>query len=388
MSGGHCPKVVQLLFLGKENLALKGRTDGWTVLTLTEIYQSRVKSGELKCDAAQLETLKLFENLVTSISTQGNATRGLKKIFGRNTQAAPKGLYLYGGVGRGKSMLMDMFFDEAPVDKKRRVHFHAFMQEIHDGMHQARKAMVSAALDPVANKVIGTSALLCFDEMQISDITDAMIVGRLFEKLFDAGVVIVTTSNRPPDDLYKDGLNRNLFLPFIALIKGRLRVHNLDSDTDHRQDRLQAHRTYFTPLDEANEMAIQRVWSDLVGHAPEPLVLHHKQREIVLPAYDSGVALASFHDLCGQPLGPGDFLVIAQNIRVLILKDIPRLSRAQNNEAKRFVTLIDTLYEARVKLIASAAAEPEKLYEEGAGAFEFERTASRLREMQSADWGV
>ncbi|MCP5088339.1 MAG: cell division protein ZapE [Rhodobacteraceae bacterium] len=356
-------------------------------LTLTEIFQARVKSGALKEDAAQYEALNLFEDLHKQIAVPGPSRRGFKGLLSRKNPAPSKGLYLYGGVGRGKSMLMDLFYDASPAQNKRRVHFHAFMQEIHEGMHKARQSKVSDALEPVAAAVIKTSELLCFDEMQITDITDAMIVGRLFEKLFDAGVVIVTTSNRHPDDLYKDGLNRNLFLPFIALIKERLTVYNLDSETDHRLNRLQAHRTYFTPLSEAAEMAIQRVWSDLVGLPPRPLTLTHKQREIVLPAYHGGVALASFHDLCGQPLGPGDFLMIAQNIRVLILKDIPRLDRTNNNEAKRFVTLIDALYEARVKLIASAATEPELLYEEGRGAFEFERTASRLREMQSADWG-
>ncbi|MCP5073685.1 MAG: cell division protein ZapE [Rhodobacteraceae bacterium] len=357
-------------------------------MTLTEIYQARVTSGELKADDAQIEALRLFEELQAETGAQNRPKRGLKGLFGRKDAASCKGLYLYGGVGRGKSMLMDLFFDAAPTPKKRRVHFHAFMQEIHDGMHEARQTKVNDALAPVANEVIRSAELLCFDEMQITDITDAMIVGRLFEKLFEAGVVIVTTSNRHPDDLYKDGLNRELFLPFIALIKDRLTMYNLDSETDHRLNRLQAHRTYFTPLSEATEMAIQRVWSDLVGLPPKPLILTHKLREIILPAYHSGVALASFHDLCGQPLGPGDFLMIAQNIRVLILKDIPKMSRLQNNEAKRFVTLIDALYEAKVKLIASAAAEPEALFEEGSGAFEFERTASRLREMQSADWAT
>ena len=202
------------------------------------------------------------------------------------------------------------------------------------------------------------------------------------------GVVLVATSNSHPDDLYKDGLNRNLFLPFISMIKDRMEVYNLDSETDHRQNRLQGHKTYFTPIDEAAEMAIQRVWTDVAGAVREPLVLHHKSREIVLPAFHNGVAMATFRELCGQPLGPGDYLAIANAIRVLILKDIPRLSREGQNEAKRFVTLIDALYEAKVKLIASAAAEPESLYETGAGAFEFERTASRLREMMSADWGA
>lgn len=353
--------------------------------TLTDLYDDRVQRGELHRDAAQEAVLGLFDTVAHGLR------RPVKKgIFGRFAKATDpvKGLYLYGGVGRGKSMLMDLFFDAVDEPRKRRVHFHAFMQEIHASMHEARQRGVEDAIEPVAADVTKSSRLLCFDEMQITDITDAMIVGRLFEKLFEAGVVIVTTSNRHPDDLYKDGLNRNLFLPFISMIKDRMEVYNLDSETDHRQNRLQGHKTYFAPIDNAAEMAIQRVWTDVAGTRREPLVLHHKSREIVLPAFHNGVAMATFRDLCGQPLGPGDYLVIAQAIRVLILKDIPRLNREGANEAKRFVTLIDALYEAKVRLIASAAAEPEQLYEEGTGAFEFERTASRLREMMSADWAA
>ncbi len=352
--------------------------------SITDIYEQRVASGVLHHDPAQLAVLKLFETV--SDNLQATPKKGLRSLFGK-APVAVKGLYLYGGVGRGKSMMMDLFFETLNEPKKRRVHFHAFMQEIHSLMHEARKRGVEDAIEPVAADVVSAAKVLCFDEMQITDITDAMIVGRLFEKLFEAGVVIVTTSNRHPDDLYKNGLNRNLFLPFIELIKQRMEVYNLDSETDHRQNRLQGHKTYFTPIDNAAEMAIQRVWTDVAGGKAQPLILHHKSREIRLPAFHNGVAMATFRDLCGQPLGPGDYLAIVGAIRVLILKDIPRLSRSNNNEAKRFVTLVDTLYEAGTKLIASAAAAPEKLYEEGEGAFEFERTASRLREMMSADWG-
>ncbi|MDB4558614.1 cell division protein ZapE [Amylibacter sp.] len=353
--------------------------------SLTKIYEDRVKRGDLQRDGAQEAVLGLFDTVAKTL--QKPVKKGLRGLFGKSAEPA-KGLYLFGGVGRGKSMLMDLFYDHSAEPRKRRVHFHAFMQEIHALMHEARQKGVEDAIEPVAAEVIKSARLLCFDEMQITDITDAMIVGRLFEKLFEAGVVIVTTSNRHPDDLYKDGLNRNLFLPFISMIKDRMEVYNLESETDHRQNRLQGHKTYFTPIDEAAEMAIQRVWTDVAGAAREPLVLHHKSREIVLPAFHNGVAMATFRELCGQPLGPGDYLTIAKAIRVLILKDIPRLSREGQNEAKRFVTLIDALYEAKVKLIASAAAEPESLYETGTGAFEFERTASRLREMMSADWAA
>jgi cell division protein ZapE len=261
------------------------------------------------------------------------------------------------------------------------------MQEIHNAMHRVRKTGVEDALRPIAKEIINSTDLLCFDEMQITDIADAMIVGRLFERLFAAGVVIVTTSNRHPDDLYKSGLNRSLFLPFIKMINEHLTVYCLDSETDHRQNRLTDQQLYFHPLDEATDFAVNHLWKDLSNDVSEPLMIKYKGRDIIIPNFSSGVGKASFDDLCGIALGPGDYLEIANSVRVLIITNIPKLSKANNNEAKRFVTLIDALYEAGVKLIASAAAEPEKLYTDGRGAFEFERTASRLREMQSADWG-
>jgi cell division protein ZapE len=254
-------------------------------------------------------------------------------------------------------------------------------------MHAARQKGVEDAIAPVAADVAEDVRLLCFDEMQISDITDAMIVGRLFQKLFAAGVVIVTTSNRPPDDLYKDGLNRDLFLPFIALIKDRLEVHELTSQTDYRQDKLAGAQTYFHPADAQAEKAISEIWQDLGAGLGAPLTLRVKARDVVLAEFHNGAARVSFHDLCGVPLGAADYLAVAEAVRVLIIEDIPLLSRANANEAKRFVTLIDALYEAKVRVIISAADVPEKLYETGDGAFEFERTASRLREMQSAEWG-
>ena len=223
--------------------------------------------------------------------------------------------------------------------------------------------------------------------MQITDITDAMIVGRLFEALFTAGVVIVATSNRVPGDLYKDGLNRQLFLPFIDLIKARMEVRELISPTDYRRNRLQGSPVYFAPVSPETRKEIRAVWLDLAGGEGDPLVLQIKGRDVTLPAFRNGVARATFYDLCGRMLGPGDYLAIAEAVSVLVLEDIPRLSRSNFNEAKRFVILIDALYEAKVRLICSAAAEPEMLYIEGEGTFEFERTASRLREMQGVEWG-
>ncbi len=348
-------------------------------MTVQDAYQASIAAGKLHHDAAQVAVLPELERI--RLALVAPVKRGLFR------KAAPEvaGLYMWGGVGRGKSMLMDLLYDLVEAPKQRR-HFHAFMQWVHTEMTAARKTGVDDAIAPVAAKLAAEVRFLAFDEMQISDITDAMIVGRLFEALFKAGVVIVTTSNRPPDDLYKDGLNRQLFLPFIALLKDRMVVHELASATDYRQDRMAGQPSYFTPIDAAARKAIADIWARLSNGKAEELVLHVKGRQVVLPDFHNGVAKAKFFDLCGRPLGAGDYLALADAVRVLILEDIPTLSRHNFNEAKRFVTLIDALYEARVQLICSAAAPPEMLYVEGTGTFEFERTASRLREMQSADW--
>ncbi len=351
--------------------------------TLTDLYARLVAAGDLTADPAQEAALPEFERIRAGLA----APPPKRGFFRKAVPEMVKGLYLWGGVGRGKSMLMDMFVDSLSVPA-RRVHFHAFMQEIHAGMHAARAKGVDDAILPVAKAVSDEVRLLAFDEMQITDITDAMIVGRLFEQLFAAGVVVVTTSNRVPDDLYKNGLNRQLFLPFIDLLKERMAVHELASPTDYRQNRLTGEKVYFAPADSAAREAINGIWTDLTGGKQQALTLMVQGREVVLPRYWNGVARATFYDLCGRMLGPADYLSLAEALRVLVLEDIPRLSRNNFNEAKRFVTLIDALYEAKVRVIASAAAEPEMLYVEGTGAFEFERTASRLREMQSEDWGA
>ncbi len=348
--------------------------------TLEQQYEARVSDGTLTADPAQRAVLPEFDRILEALAQPQR--RGLL----RRKVPPPRGLYLWGGVGRGKSMMMDLFVEHAPV-ATRRVHFHAFMQEIHAGMHKARAQGAEDALAPVAASVAKGLRLLAFDEMQITDITDAMIVGRLFEFLFEAGIVVVTTSNRVPEDLYKDGLNRQIFLPFIDMIKDRMAVVELASPRDHRQGRLEGAQVYFTPVSTTARRQMDTVWQDLTGGQTEELVLHVKGRELTLPRYWNGVARATFYDLCGRPLGPADYLKLAETVRVLLVDDIPRLGRQNFNEARRFVTLIDALYEARVRLIASAAAEPESLYIEGEGAFEFERTASRLREMQGAAWG-
>ncbi|WP_323007108.1 cell division protein ZapE [Pseudorhodobacter sp.] len=354
--------------------------------TLTEIYQTKIAEGSLRADPAQQAVLPLLEALRVWAEAQGERKTGLLAGLFRKEAAPPKGLYLWGGVGRGKSMLMDLFVAATDTPAKRRVHFHAFMQEIHQGIFAARKRGVDDPLEPVAAAIIRDVRLLAFDEMQITDITDAMIVGRLFEKLFAAGVVVVTTSNRVPEDLYKDGLNRAIFLPFISLLRERMQVVALESPNDYRQHRLEGAQVFFHPAGKARDK-IDAIWADLSGGGDEVLRLPVNGREVELPRFANGVGRATFWELCAKPLGPADYLAVAQAVRVLILEDIPQLSASNYNEAKRFVTLIDALYEARVRLIASAADEPERLYIEGAGSFEFERTASRLREMQAHDWG-
>lgn len=353
--------------------------------TLTELYDTRARDGHLRADPVQRAVLPRLEALRAAI--EAPRPSGLRTIF-RRAEPAPRGLYLWGGVGRGKSMLMDLFVAATDSTAKRRVHFHAFMQEVQAGMHAARAQGVTDSLAPLGQALTRDLRLLALDEMQITDITDAMVVGRLFQMLLDGGVAIVTTSNRPPDDLYKDGLNRALFLPFIDLLHQRLDVVELASATDYRQHRLTDAQVWFAPADAQARAALDALWSDLTGGDPgTPLHLTVKGRRVTLPRHHNGVARAGFWDLCGQPLGPADYLALAETIRVLLLDEIPRLSASNYNEAKRFVTLIDTLYEARVRLIASAADQPERLYLEGAGAFEFARTASRLAEMQAAGWG-
>ncbi|SEN33307.1 cell division protein ZapE [Loktanella fryxellensis] len=349
-------------------------------MSVTEAYDSAVAAGRLTRDPAQEGVLPELDRIRDALE------HPVMTGFFRKTPLPVRGLYMWGGVGRGKSMLMDLAYSQIDVPKQRQ-HFHAFMQWIHAEIAAARKTGVDDAIKPVAAKLTADIRLLAFDEMQISDITDAMIVGRLFEALFAAGVTVITTSNRPPDDLYKNGLNRDIFVPFIDLIKDRMAVHELAAVTDYRQGRLAGTPSYFTPNDATARAAIAAVWQRVSEGHSTPLTLHVQGRTVTLPDYHNGVAAASFYDLCGKPLGAADYLALAAAVRVLILRDIPSLGRDNFNEAKRFVTLIDALYEARVQLICSAAAAPEYLYREGEGSFEFERTASRLREMQADGWG-
>jgi len=349
------------------------------MVKISEIYDGLVTSGEIFRNEAQISVLPHLDALKTELE------QPVKKSLFRKAPPPPKGLYIWGGVGTGKSFLMDLFAANVDVPA-RRVHFHAFMQEVQNALHIARAASEQDALNVVARNLSKGLRLLALDEMQIKDIADAMIVGRLFTLMREDGVVCVTTSNRPPDDLYKDGLNRQLFLPFIAYLKEHLIVHDMQSETDFRQNRMSGAQVYFTPLNSVSSQGVEELWRDLTGGHDIRHSLQVKGRSLDIPRYHNGVGRLSFYDLCGKPLGPADYLTLAEALRVIVIDDIPQLGRHNFNEAKRFVTLIDALYESKTRLICSAAALPEMLYLEGEGVFEFERTASRLREMQSADW--
>ena len=349
------------------------------MVKISELYDGLVTSGEIFRNEAQISVLPHLDALKTELE------QPVKKSLFRKAPPPPKGLYIWGGVGTGKSFLMDLFAANVDVPA-RRVHFHAFMQEVQNALHVARAASEQDALNVVARNLSKGLRLLALDEMQIKDIADAMIVGRLFTLMREDGVVCVTTSNRPPDDLYKDGLNRQLFLPFIAYLKEHLIVHDMQSETDFRQNRMSGAQVYFTPLNSVSSQGVEELWRDLTGGRDIRHSLQVKGRSLDIPRYHNGVGRLSFYDLCGKPLGPADYLTLAEAVRVIVIDDIPQLGRHNFNEAKRFVTLIDALYESKTRLICSAAALPEMLYLEGEGVFEFERTASRLREMQSADW--
>ncbi|MFS4437195.1 cell division protein ZapE [Paracoccaceae bacterium GXU_MW_L88] len=353
-------------------------------------YRQRVAEGELRDDPAQRHAVEQLQMLWSRLRgyEPSKPKKVRKGLFGWGKEETPEadmpGLYIWGGVGRGKSMLMNMFFDSAPVEPKRRVHFHEFMQEVHGLIGEAREKGTKDSMGPVVEKIAASATLLCFDEMQITDITDAMIVGRLFEGLFARGIVVVTTSNRHPDDLYKDGLNRQLFLPFIDLIKEKLEVYHLDSANDHRQGGTAREDSY---LIAPAPKALDAAWEDMTGGAkPEALTLELKSRKLTFHRFAKGVVRTDFEKLCENPLGAGDYLALAKKIDGLILEGVPRLHATNFDAAKRFVTLVDALYEAKIELVIEAAAEPENLYAEGTGSFEFERTASRLHEMRAKDW--
>ena len=355
--------------------------------SLLDIYQKQVGQRHLQTDPAQIEVLShlqtLLGNVINSLHYE-NLSQG-KKLFSKAPEKC-KSIYLFGDVGRGKSMLMDLFYDVCPFQRKRRVHFHAFMLEVHDFVHQWRKQNRSGdMMMTLAEEIRASTKLLCFDEFHVTDIADAMILGRLFSQLFALEVVMVFTSNRHPKDLYQNGLQRDLFLPFIDLLLERCLVLDLPARKDYRLQHLQALQTkYYFPIDDQAEFFIQNSFDQLTGYAPQTLgKITVKGREISLSAVHGDVALSSFQNLCEQPLGASDYLELAREYTTLILVNIPKMTQKKRNEAKRFSTLIDALYEHKVKLVCTAEVAPDELYLEGDGAFEFKRTVSRLIEMQS-----
>ncbi|MEL6361193.1 MAG: cell division protein ZapE [Pseudomonadota bacterium] len=356
-------------------------------------YNELVAAGTLEADAVQAAAVKKLQGLSSSLTKR----RGF--IFSR--PRPQKGIYLWGGVGRGKSLLMDIFFNNTDVDAKRRVHFHEFMAETHARLNHWRQASDKerrrhkaydrrAPDDPVplvGYDLARQAQLLCFDEVQVSDIADAMILGRLFSTLFDNGVTLVATSNRHPDDLYKDGLNRQLFLPAIDMIKSRLTVFELDADRDYRLERLKGAPVYYQPLGPQADNAMDTAWSNLICGASEVSeAVTILGRQVPVPRAARGAARFTFAELCERPLGASDYLAIAARYTTVFVDHIPRMGPHSRNEARRFVNLIDAFYEAKTKLVCSADALPQDLYPAGDGAFEFERTVSRLMEMQTADY--
>ena len=361
-------------------------------------YRQRLASGALSTDPAQAAAAERLQDLWVKLrhydpplqpGKAGFIGRLLRKRAVDDAPGGPNGLYLVGEVGRGKSMLMDLFFDEAQVQRKQRIHFHAFMQDIHARIFAWKQSSPGVAdpVPPLADDIASRAALLCFDEFQINDIADAMILGRLFAALFERAVVVVATSNTTPDDLFRGKPGRDAFLPFIALIKHHLDVLVLEGGRDFRRARLRGLPTWHVPPNGRADAALDRAFENLSGGAtPRAERLTVSGRTLRVPLAAGGVARFDFSTLCGQPLGPGDYLAVATHYGALVLDGIPRLGPENYDQARRFITLVDALYDHRVKLVASAEAAPDLLYERGEGAKAFERTASRLEEMQGQEW--
>ena len=361
------------------------------------VYQEMIANGSLAPDPAQATAVArlqdLWERLRRYDPRPAPAVGGglLSRLMRRrhSEEYEPTGLYLVGDVGRGKSMLMDLFFDTADVARKQRIHFHRFMQDVHTRFHAWKQAHpeVSDPIPPLADQIAARASLLCFDEFQVNDIADAMILGRLFQALFDRGVVVVTTSNTLPDDLFKGQPGRDAFLPFIGLIEQRLELLVMNGGRDYRRERMRGVRTWQVPADEIARRELDKAFRRLTGgSAIKPVTLSVMGRELVVAQAADGVARFDFDFLCNTALGAGDYLEIATHFHTLVLDGVPQLSPDNYDQALRFIVLVDTLYDQRVKLIASADATPDQLYQHGKNAQMFERTASRLDEMQSDDW--
>lgn len=367
-------------------------------ISVEAAYLERVQSGEFQLDEVQLELAVRLDQLRKALEAQPVAAKSsaLGWLLSRKAKKHPiTGLYIWGSVGRGKSVLMDMFFQYTRFEPKRRVHFHDFMEDAQQRIHQHRldfkegKTKEEDPIPPVARAVAAEAMLLCFDEFSVTDIADAMILGRLFQGLFNAGTVIVATSNVAPDDLYRDGLNRQRFFPFIELLKSRCAEFRLDARTDYRLEKLSRAPVYMAPLGEKATKGMNAAWAAMTGDGEgAETSITVKGRKVVVPKAHDGVARFSFEDLCGKPLGSQDYLALARKFHTIFIDNVPIMAIEHRNMAKRFINLIDTLYDQGIKLVVSAEANPHALYngKSGTESFEFERTASRLIEMQSENY--
>ncbi len=360
-------------------------------------YQSLVSSGAIEPDAAQAQAAEAFADLEARLSSYKPVRKQglLGRLFADKNEAPPRGLYVHGEVGRGKTMLMDMFFQQSQVQHKRRAHFHEFMAEVHERIYGFRQNIARGEIADgdvialTAASIFDQAWLLCFDEFHVTDIADAMILGRLFAKLFELGTVVVATSNVAPEDLYKGGLNRALFLPFIAQISDHMDVLRLDARTDFRLEKLAGVKMWLVPADRDADAALDKAWARMTGNAPcKPRDISIKGRILRVPCSAHGVARFSFADICEKPLAASDYLRLAHDYHTILIDHIPVMDYPERNAAKRFISLIDTLYDNAVKLMASAAADPVSLYlaTEGNEANEFKRTSSRLIEMSSESY--
>jgi len=363
-------------------------------------YQALVEKGSAQLDLAQMALITQLDALLVQVE-QGkrSSSQGwLDRLLRRKGQASGQinGLYIYGSVGRGKTMLMDLFFDCLSTVDKKRAHFNDFMNDVQDRLHHQRKRLREGKskntdpIPPIAADLARSARILCFDEFSVTDIADAMILGRLFSALFDEGVLLVATSNVAPDALYQNGLNRALFLPFIDILKNHVEIFNLDSLTDYRLTKSHDHHSYFSPLDETAKAQMDTAWQAATNNAAAlPATLTLRGHLIAIPAAIAGAARFDFCDLCTRPLGSYDYLALVKDYHSFFIDNVPLFDNSTRNEAKRFILLVDTLYEARARIVISAAAMPDKLYQAGittTESFEFDRTASRLFEMQSVTY--